>query len=1083
MISRRAYRPSGAVENLKQLCLNNAAGVNENAPHSNTSTVWFANNLVNNVDGSLSLRKPILMRTCFGSNVTNAIPTGVDGVHLVTGTWNGISGFKLLSEQLVALKYRLVLSDKDGNEIQRQILANEVLPKTVLDLTNAMHTHTGTSVVLSNGLFNLKSDVKNFPGTDLEGGTDTDLKLYDDALYDTPLSGEALYVPRYVQVYFSEEYATWVVKIHCASTNKYTFQNETVTHDMDTLLDNPYAVSDNYNSVAALKTIRTYVESVPQATGVVATNSVTTVQHAHNINVNTTKFSEKNSFEYHKYTDSSSSRITKYYNSSRITKEIPIYSDSYVNIVEFLEVKCDICVSYTGSSHSWNLDYFNLDDCETRLAIRVSDTIPQSKPFSYTVNVPERNYTVKVYFIDSDDSKKYTRQVTLNVPAYSETINNDFFRTLSFRPDFSKNIFYYNIMYVYPQAQDWIYKGQALPALANKSDQWEFSFDTSSVNATVNVVYWDTITTSSSNGNESNSSLRVADLTESTKRLRYRATSTISKEDAGTAIVKAFIGVPPTSNDVYCSWRYTLDGISWRDAWYNPANDEDGSGPDIGVLVEEPSYTPIESVSKDTSELPKLKYNYRLLNATDSSDKVADRVDCLKLADYSAKVGADLLNATAFKFKMCALDVPEEGDPKILAQFGELVYQMPYGTRTEFEQSPFANSATGLKTYSGGRIFSYGNSFKSNILYTYSGEFTTPIYNTITLNATSTESVTAVVPWRDYVVSATSDAMYLSTKSEYGFFTKTATTAVGVPMPDRLCCISVLNGIIFKSGPKIYQLYPDTYSSDDTVLNVFELSKPIASLLDPFANCNGAFAFCTNTEYVLMLPNESTTHCFRYNLSNSSWTYCTYPVPVTSYHMNNVDDVLLYANTASGLVCTYRFDATLSQGLPYGDAIGFDASEGLTSADVDALLDTYYTNNTVSKSIVPIGFELDTGQKTDTISTTKQFVESKLVFATEHGDDSFPMQLVVHIDGDPHIVTKDISTDASFWKDNGVSGVLNTTFNGLSPTSDSFNTLRQLVVRYSGKGKSVRHILTGESLCNFKLYETYIRYKLLNVKQ
>lgn len=1076
MISRRTYRPYGAVENLKQLCLNNVAGVDENAPHSNTSTVFFANNLVNNVDGSLSLRKPILMRTCFESGVKNAIPTGVAGVHVVTGVWDNVSGVKLLSAEQIALPYRLVLYDVSGTEVQRKISENTVLSTDILDLTNVSVVHTGTAVVLGNGMLNLMTT--SIPGTvpGMDPGSDgsnPNVKLYDKALYDVESDATSLYMPRYVQVYYSEEYSTWVLRVHCADVNKYVFQDGTVRHDTDALLDNPYAVSDSYASSAAPKVIRAYVRSIPQATGIVPSNSTSTVQKNNTITPATSVTATTASFTQTEYTSGEYS-TTFWQNNSRIITSNVIYDAGFFKVTESVEVSCTVTIAKgKGPQASSHLNSFNLEDCEIRYFVVLSDSVPKPKEALYTFKIPQRVYKVKVYRKDASGNK-YTREVSLNVPELTRTVTGT--EEFTLKPSFKRSVFYDNIYNTFPQDSNWLgLSPLAVFDIVKNYKDWEMLFTTASTKLDISLSYWEI------EGAPDLSYVRVADLTKSTAKTRFRATTTISKGTLSTTIFKAFSNLPPAdTSNVYCSWRYTSDGIVWHDAI---PKDESKDNPTYAV--EEPSYVPIDSV-ESSEKLPSLAFNYRKLTVNDSNDLVKDRVDCLVMSDAVNTVGDGILNATAVKFKMCTLDTDSattDATAKVLATYGELVYQIPYDITTEFEQSMFGNAATGFKVYSGGRIFSYGAPFRSNILYTYSGELTTPLYNAITLNTTSTETVTSVIPWRDYIVTATPTAVYLSTKSEYGFFTKTVNTAVGVPTNDGRCCVPVLNGVMFKSGPKVYQMYPDVYSGDDTILNVTELSKSISSELDAFSDCKGAFAFCTSSEYVLMLPYENSTRCFRYDLSAKRWTSCTYPVHFVKHYINSIDDIVLYANNDNGHMCTYRFDATLPQGLPYGDAIGFDASEGLTSADVDTLLDTYYTNNTVSESIVPIGFELDTGQKSDTISTTKQFVESKLVFATEHGDDSFPMQLAVHVDGDPHIVTKDISTDASFWKDDGVSGVLNTTFNGLSPTSDSFNTLRQLVVRYSGKGKSVRHILTGESLCNFKLYETYIRYKLLNVKQ
>jgi hypothetical protein len=216
--------------------------------------------------------------------------------------------------------------------------------------------------------------------------------------------------------------------------------------------------------------------------------------------------------------------------------------------------------------------------------------------------------------------------------------------------------------------------------------------------------------------------------------------------------------------------------------------------------------------------------------------------------------------------------------------------------------------------------------------------------------------------------------------------------------------------------------------------------------------------------------------------------------------VNALDDIRLFGTTlGSESVCEFLFDTEVGSltfsaaatpyvsDIPYGDVLyrNTASADGVYGTGIEATvaeLEAQLQNPDLHK-VSPIAFELDTGQKTDAILTTKQFVESKMVFATLSPNDSFPMQILIHIDGDPHLVTQDISTDAPFWENSSSGGALNTTIGGVSNESDNFNILRQLVVRYSGKGKSIRHILTGESLYNFKLYETYTRYKLLNVKQ
>jgi hypothetical protein len=231
-----------------------------------------------------------------------------------------------------------------------------------------------------------------------------------------------------------------------------------------------------------------------------------------------------------------------------------------------------------------------------------------------------------------------------------------------------------------------------------------------------------------------------------------------------------------------------------------------------------------------------------------------------------------------------------------------------------------------------------------------------------------------------------------------------------------------------------------------------------------------------------MLPKTQGTLCLSYDYNTRVWTKTEYPVQFTKHIVNNLTDIVLFGQNSEGAFCEYYYNKTFAEaygkdvGAPYGDVL-VESENGILND-----IETYGSDNS-TLVVTPISFGLDTGQKAEAIVTTKQFVETKFVLATLDKADAFPMQLTVHIDGDPHIITRDISTDAAFWKDSSAKGVLNTTFSGLSDKSDTFNVLRQLVVRYSGKGKSIRHILEGQSLSNFKLYETYIRYKLLNVKQ
>jgi hypothetical protein len=132
--------------------------------------------------------------------------------------------------------------------------------------------------------------------------------------------------------------------------------------------------------------------------------------------------------------------------------------------------------------------------------------------------------------------------------------------------------------------------------------------------------------------------------------------------------------------------------------------------------------------------------------------------------------------------------------------------------------------------------------------------------------------------------------------------------------------------------------------------------------------------------------------------------------------------------------------------------------------------------------VVPIEFFVDSGQKTDNIVLTKQFVESKIIVATLSDKDNFQMDVNIAVEGNTFKKHIDLNTDGALLR-NDPNQLLTLGSSTDSANSDTFNTIRQMFIRYSGKGKTIRHIISGTSLYKFKIYETLYRYKILNVKQ
>lgn len=562
--------------------------------------------------------------------------------------------------------------------------------------------------------------------------------------------------------------------------------------------------------------------------------------------------------------------------------------------------------------------------------------------------------------------------------------------------------------------------------------------------------------------------LKVNALTESNSAKRFRPVVSFKKDTCLEALLKVFCNLPATKS-YYARWEYSTDYVTWSPL--NTINRLDG------ILVREvsPDWMPDSSVENDTpTEHDYVSNIYYPLVATSERDNVYvdeknARIDVVPMTD-----GYEVVKPSTYRFKIISVSElssedtewdPSEDAPdvqyRVYATVAQREYTPVFNSEFEFFDIEFENTVYGNKLYHKKALYSYGSEkFKNNIFVSDIDSFVTPLYNIIDLDTYAASSVTCLLPWRDYLVSATENAVYLHTKQSDGYLTKTVNTSVGISEKDARCCKAVLNGILFKAGSKIYQLYPNIYAGDDSTLNLTEISAPIAEYLDEYEYSEHSeytpFAFSTETEYILMLPKNDVTLCLRYDYSAKIWTVCTYPVVFTAYKLLNLDNIRLFG-IYNGTSAEYVFDA-VCDGPLYGDV--------LPGSDTP----------------VPIEFEWDTGQKTDGISLGKQFVESKLMFATMDDMEAFPMSLTVTVDGDPHITTIDVNTDAPFWKNNdNTRGVAGTAFR-LSSDGD-VGVLRQLVVRYSGKGRSIRHILSGSASSNFKMYEAYVRYKILNTKK
>lgn len=861
-------------------------------------------------------------------------------------------------------------------------------------------THSVDNLIFPQGT----PEVVNLNSTTIVGNCAVDLKNFDgkdnDGV-DFSLYDSVKPLPRYLQIRYAENDKVWDVTVKSPEVNTLTTAEGEIPLNPNLNLDNPTAVRDTYDAV------------VPTVKGIVA------------------------------------------YAPSTITNGIPVVS-------ELTHASASDSVKKIERVYE---DTYGAPDPKTNLvSFESTSTIRETLEFSDEFNDYDFECGLSLGLkLESGDHAVYSVHLDSTCIVTSEYTDKD--GDFTYRDTSVKSVFdavYTSDVLSNGVTRHLLFKGKLNPpaGYSLRSPDRRIKFE-------ISITY-----TKTSLGTDL---IPTNVITENVRNSRFRIVNAIENATESAVILKAFCNIPvPENTTYYATWFSSTDGIKWTEMRKG------------GITVKElsPTWVP-DPYDKDAK--PKVsdyvEYNYFPFVAEGFKDSaigltyssggqygwLIDRADVIGINTPGTP-----LPKLQYRFKIIAVEPLSEGMSewessadkgkyRVYATVAQQEYTPVFKDEFEFFDIEFGNTVYGKKMYHRKALYSYGHEkFFNNIFVSDIDSFTTPLYNVIDLDARESSQVTCIVPWRDYLVSATDNAVYLHTKQADGFLTKTVNTSIGIPAEDYACCKAVLNGILFKSGPKVYQLYPNVYSGDDSTLNVTDISKPVEDILEEYLSGDYLpFAFSTESEYVLMLPNAADTTCLRYDYSSKRWAVCTYPVVATRCEIISLNDIRIFGIVGDASA-EFVFDSEPS-GHVYGDTLPI------------------LNGTQMSVVITPIEFEWDTGQKTDNISIQKQFVESKLIFSTEDTLEYFPMELTVHVDGDPHVTKIDLNSDAPFWKEEGSVGVANTTFRlGNESTS---GVLRQLIVRYSGKGRSVRHILRGKPTSNFKLYETYVRYKTLNVKR
>lgn len=1041
MISQRAARPSGSVERLHQMCLSNLKGVDETRAPTDPYSVFRATNFTSNPDGSFSIRKPLLIKrdwtrlvkSLFEPSdaasvvVTRIVPLYTESDFLILFKTEDDNCFTIYNSKTKSFAEKCMLKWHDVSDVEHfktmfDSRAEDATPSQFAvfgDLTDlTAGSFFHTSTTTTVGNCNVKLNSDWFEETVDE--VSTAYPMCDTSLYDESHVNGILTIskPRYIQIYF--DLGVWYFSIYNPAVNTFEASPDTGSyeHPLDTVLDDMYVLRDTYN---------TTVPAVKQIVPYVYTK----FSHGKVVPDNTVT-SETSAKDTHYTWVTDASRTTS---TTIITETVNATQDFIVLNTNWftLTVRVHLRVYSTTDFHirSWvhgvSLN-IRVDEDLSKLTVK---TLPGFKLVSKFKN----NLGGESYELNTVAEDVFDTDITLyNLKRGATHTLMDQTYSHSCLTEPSTVLFLANVI--------------------------------GSISAEATYTYYKNVGT-----------LSVSKFTESLESSKFRGVSALPNHNSFTCALKAFCNFPNklTTSKYYATWLYTLDGRTWQNMLSTNENTEVGFA--NSRTLSNQSEEPIKTVaySKDDS-LPTVDVVYAPFESVNGTADTK-RVDVLKISEDFLE---NYFTNAAFRFKIVLVE-----DDKIVATYGQADYIPVRTTEGQYWYSELGNSALGEKVYHKGRIFSFGDpSLKNNVFVSYPGEFVTPFKNIIDVNASEDVFVTSVVPWKDYLILTTPQAIYLASQVDTGYLTKTVNTALGISQHDAHCITPTLNGLIFKSENKIYMLYPNVYAGDDSVINVTEISKPVESFLfehEPNPSVK-PFAFGTESEYVLVLPEENCSKCLVYNYTTKIWNCLQFPVVFQYYTMYSLTDIVLFGNSSNGNFCEYNFNKSFAEAygladgqIDYGDVL-VEPADGIEEGVAD-IIAGYTSPVTVS----PIEFELDTGQKSDQILTKKQFVETKIVVATSAPSPTIDMDVIVHVDGDRN-VTKNMSTDAAFWKAYDGGAVLNTTLTGLSNESDSRDVLRQLSIRYSGRGNSVRHILRGTCSSNFKLYETYIRYKLLNVK-
>lgn len=427
-------------------------------------------------------------------------------------------------------------------------------------------------------------------------------------------------------------------------------------------------------------------------------------------------------------------------------------------------------------------------------------------------------------------------------------------------------------------------------------------------------------------------------------------------------------------------------------------------------------------------------------------------------------------------------------EPLNLIALTELEHTVPLDDLNDIVESELKPPASAKNIINYNKsIYAYGGEkFENNILVSEPDDMLFAIKNLLDLDSRENVNVSAIVPWRNYLLVATDNAIYLVDKVEGGFVNKAINTFIGASEKDGETFKAILNGTILKSGRKIFSLTPNPASSDDSILNIQEIGAPLTDLIpdSPYKN----IGFTTESYYgvFIKVQNPDTTiktYLFKYYYSFKVWVMLEFPIDLLQIHFPSINTLIL-TDTAGNEYYLDKERIDFFDEFKYGDSLKYTQEQ---LAEFATIRRNLTDDNTIqifeqehAEDITPFEYVLDSGEKAIDYLYDKYFLESKFAVATmESTKGYFPVNIEIYMDGIKTVLKQEVKSSSNFWAtEQNVLATLGPS-SLVESTSNLANIVKTLTLRHAGKGKTIRHVFSGNSLNYFKFLQVFYKYRYL----